>query len=58
MQSVCACGGAPVNGALAPPSLVPPPSFVPPPSLVKVSVQVEPDTTTVKELPGVVEEPQ
>jgi hypothetical protein len=43
---------------LAPPSLVPPPSFVPPPSLVKVSVQVEPDTTTVKELPGVVEEPQ
>jgi hypothetical protein len=45
-QSVGACGGAPATWASRPPSFV------------LVTVQVEPDTTTVKASPGVVEVPQ
>src|SRR5580700_6468589 len=46
MQSVCACGGLPVAWASSPPSFV------------LVTVQVEPDTTTLKASPTVEEEPQ
>jgi hypothetical protein len=59
MQSVTAAGGYPVSCSPPPPSLVaPPPSLVAPPSLVKVTVQVDPDTTTVETTPPCAKVPQ
>lgn len=46
MQSVAACGGLPLTWASLPPSFV------------LVTVQVEPDTTTLKASPAVMEVPQ